>query len=441
MKESEKMKNKIEKIKSNSFWNNLFKNSFWAFVGEASASLLGLIITIFLIKIIGSDNYGIIVLAQSYMSIMDVLINIQSWKSVIQFGQHCIVNKKYDKLNSYVKLGAFLDISTAIICTIISFFVSRVIGYFFDWPNELIICSQIFSITIISHFAGTPTAVLRIFNKFHLVAVQKFIGALIKLITFLVLYIKFKTINLYSATIIYCITDIINNLLLVVFSTIIYNKKCGLKNLIVAKMPKDKKEFINYTIWGTLADIVDIPVNYFDVFLISLLGNTYVSVFKVFKQCVSIFQKLSSPIQQSIMPQFSELAAKNEQKRGFEVVKKIQKTMFKIMVPFAIIVGCTSKIWLKLVYGVIYSQKWYVLLLYLIVQAYAVSYSTIHPYFLSLNQPKKSTIYVTIANIAYMILSLSLIKPLGMIGIIFSFFIQCIIVINLKKRYIDKLNI
>ena len=294
------IKNKINTIKTNSFWKNLFKNSFWAFSGEASASLIGLVVTIFLIKIIGSNDYGILVLAQSYMSIMDVLINVQSWKSVIQFGQKCIVNKDYDQLNSYVKLGTILDVSTAILCTIVSFFAVRFIGSLFHWSSELIVCSQIFSLTIISHFAGTPTAVLRIFNKFHLVALQKFIGAIVKLGALVVLYLKMKNVSLYSATIVYCITDIINNLLLVVFSVIIYNKKCGIKGILKSKLPNDKSDFVHFTLWGTLSEVVDIPVNYFDVFIVSFLGTSYVSVFKVFKQCGAVLHKRSHSAERSL---------------------------------------------------------------------------------------------------------------------------------------------
>ena len=45
------------------------------------------------------------------------------------------------------------------------------------------------------------------------------------------------------------------------------------------------------------------------MFIVSLLGTDYVAVFKVFKQIVAILQKITSPLQQAIMPQFSELKA------------------------------------------------------------------------------------------------------------------------------------
>lgn len=429
------LKKYISKIESNKFWANLFKNSFFAFIGDASASVIGLLVTIVLIKLIGSNNYGILVLAQSYMSIMDVMINIQSWKSVIQYGQKAIISNNISKLHEYIRLGIILDVSTAILGGIISFIAAPVIGKIFGWSSEMIICSLIFSITIFSHFSGTPTAILRLLNKFNLVALQKFLAAMIKIFSLLFMF-RIKEVSLINVTIIYCITDIIGNFLLVLFAFLEYDKKYGVKNIFKSKNCSDKKEFINFTLWGTLSDIVDIPVNYIDVFIISLLGNEMISVFKVFKQLVAIIQKVMSPIQQSILPQFSQLSAEGNEDYGFSVVIKIRNIVLKLGIPFVLFMGITSQIWLKVIYGNIYSDNWYVLLLYLIVQVIALSYTTIHPYFLSLNQSKKSCIYVFTANVAYCILAIILVNLIGMTGIILAYTVQFSIVIYLKCKFI-----
>lgn len=428
-----KINNYITKLKKDKFWNNLFKNSFWAFIGDASSSVIGLLVTIFLIRIIGSDSYGILVLAQSYMQILDVIINVQSWKSVIQYGQKAIVNKNKELLHSYVKLGTILDVTTAIICCIISILIASFVGRIFGWSKELVICAQIFSITIVSHFSGTPTAILRLLNKFNLVALQKFISAFLKIVTLFVIYKIYGNLSLINSVIIYMITDFIGNILLVIFAFVEYNKKYGVNGIIKAKLPNDFKQFITFTLWGTLSEIVDIPVNYIDVFIISLLGNKMVSVFKVFKQVVSILQKVTSPIQQSILPQFSELSARNEKKRGYEVVTKIQKVSFKIGIVFSILIGLSSPLWLKFIYGELYASYWYVLLLYLVIQTYALSYTTIHPFYLSLDKARNSTLYILIANIVYLIVAYLLVLKLGIIGMVIAFGVQVILAINLKR--------
>lgn len=434
-----KIKQIIEKIKNDDFWDNLAKNSFWAFAGDSVAAAIGLIVTIILVRLIGNEQYGSLVLAQTYMTIMDIIINVQSWKGVIQYGQKSIVEKNKKALGKYIRLGSILDTSTAIICGIVSLLLAPVIGNFLNWSKETIICAQIFSLEIFSHLSGTSTAILRILNKFNLVAVQKFITAIVKLTTLAVLFKMSSSISLITATIAYVISDIFGNILLIIFAFYTYIKKYGTKYLLKNDEKVDTKNFVSFTLWGTALDIVDIPVNYFDVFIVSLLGTDKVAIFKVFKQCVSILSKVTSPIQQSILPQFSELTAKNEIKRGFHVVKKIRNAIIKIIGPFALIVGLTSPIWLNLIYGIDYVNYWYVLLVYLIVQTLALSYTTIHPYFLSLDLAKEATIYCIISNVIYCILAFILVKEIGMIGIVIAYFIQSMTIVGLKYVKINKI--
>ena len=75
------------KIKKSEFWKTLLSNAFFAFIGDSGAAVINIVIVIILIRLIGDDGYGVLVLSQTYMMIMDVLLNVQSWKSVIQYGQ------------------------------------------------------------------------------------------------------------------------------------------------------------------------------------------------------------------------------------------------------------------------------------------------------------------------------------------------------------------
>lgn len=436
MKEFKKI---LHKIKNDNFWKNLFKNSFWAFFGDASASAITFIISIILIKIIGSESYGILILAQSYMNIMDVIINIQSWRSTIQYGQKALVDGNDKELHSYVKLGCIMDISTAILCFIISILLPNLIGGFLHWSNEMILCSEIFAITIISHFAGTPTAILRLFNKYNLVALSKTLTAIFKITAIVAYYLITKNLNLVSSTIIFMLTDFIGNILLVVFAFYNYSKKYKISDIIKAKMPKDAKSFISYTLWGTLSEIVDLPVQTIDVFIVSVLGNATVAIYKIFKQIIGIISKVTGPIQQSILPQFSELSAKGNEKRGFEVVIKIHKTILKYTLPISILVGVTSYFWLGKLYDMTYANYWYILFIYLMIQTYALSYTTIHPFFITLGNMRINAIIEFTANIVYLIVSYILVRAMGLLGITIAFLIQILLNIFLKYFCIKKM--
>lgn len=433
-----KVKDILMKIKSNDFWRKLFKNSFYAIIGEGGSSVINLFVVFLLIKLLGNDKYAILVLAQSYMSILDLIINLQSWQSVIKFGEEMRVKNKIDKYLEFIKLGSILDISTAILCGLISLFIAPLIGSIFNWSNELILCCQIFTTEIYFHFSGTPIAVLRLENKFNLVAIQKIVSAIIKLAVLLFILCMTSKLSLITAVIIYVVTDIISHLILVIMFLTIIHKKWGIRRLLKSKIPENKGQFIKYTIWCTLGDAVDIPVLYLDVFVVSALKLELVTVFKVFKQIISVLSKLAAPIYQAIFPQFSTLVAKGEYKRGYAAVIKIRNAVYKYFIPFIVVVGLSSPIWLNIIFGEIFSQYWYILFIYLIIHTYALSYTTIHPYFTALGKVKEGFIICLIANVVYLILALTSTKHFGMIAIVISYAIQILIVIHTKKYMIKK---
>ncbi len=433
-----KVKDILMKIKSNDFWRKLFKNSFYAIIGEGGSSVINLFVVFLLIKLLGNDEYAILVLAQSYMSILDLIINLQSWQSVIKFGEEMRVKNKIDKYLEFIKLGSILDISTAILCGLISLFIAPLIGSIFNWSNELILCSQIFTAEIYFHFSGTPIAVLRLENKFNLVAIQKIVSAIIKLAVLLFILCMTSKLSLITAVIIYVVTDIISHLILVIMFLTIIHKKWGIRRLLKSKIPENKGQFIKYTIWCTLGDAVDIPVLYLDVFVVSALKLELVTVFKVFKQIISVLSKLAAPIYQAIFPQFSTLVAKGEYKRGYDAVIKIRNAVYKYFIPLIIVVGLSSPIWLNIIFGEIFSQYWYILFIYLIIHTYALSYTTIHPYFTALGKVKEGFIICLIANVVYLILALTLTKHFGMIAIVMSYAVQILVVIHTKKHMIKK---
>lgn len=431
-----KIKNKL---KTSKFYKGLFKNSFWAFAGDSSAAVINLIIIIVLIKLIGDDNLGILVLTQTYMQIVDVILNVQAWKSVIQYGQKAIVEKSKKKLLSYIKLGVRIDVITAIIGGAVAIFIAPLVGNILNWSQEAILCAEIFSITIFSHLSGTSTALLRIFDKFHLVALQKFLTAVIKLGSLLFLFLYFDKVSLLTATIVYCATDIIGNLLLVMFAIITYKRKYKISELFKAPTPKDAKSFLSFTLWSTIGDITDIPVNYLDMFIISLLGTKMVAVFKVFKQCIAVLKKVTSAIQQAIMPQFSELVASKKKLQAFNIVKKIRDVILKVMIPVGLIIGFTSPLWLKVLYGKLYAENWYILLIYLLIQIVALSFTALHPLYISLNKVKEDALIAFVSNVVYLIVSYLLVSRLGMLGIVIAFAIQSSLIISIKYNETEKI--
>ena len=181
----------------------------------------------------------------------------------------------------------------------------------------------------------------------------------------------------------------------------------------------------------------DLPVQYLDVFIVRTLGgDMLVGIFKVLKQIVSIFSKISVPLNQVILPIFSKITAKNEKEKGYALVIKIHRIMLPILLAISLIIGLSSQIWMGSIFGIDYNRYWLELTAYLITNAIALSYIGIHPYFLALGKARETFRYTLISNILYLLFITVTINKLNLYSIIVGFTIQYTILIAFITRNI-----
>lgn len=419
---------------------NFVKNVISVLIGDTGSSIINIIFVIFLIRIYGTEQYGIFVISQTYSTIIDSLINLQCWKSIIKYGQDAFINNDKYRFLNYVKIGWLIDIFTAFIGSFIALICIPFISKKLIWDTTTIICAKILSVVIIFNLSGTSIGILRIFNKFNLVSIQKIVSSLLKLLLILIIYIFKINTNIVFITFIYAVSEIIGYILLLVFSLKELLKRFTIKDFFRKnKFNVEFIPFLKFTLWSSLATSADLPVQYFDVFFVSYFGNVkLVGVFKVLKQIVSIMGKIAVPINQSILPQFSEFASLHDYKNGYNIVIKIRNIILIFLIPISLFLGLTSPIWLRYTFGPIYCDYWILLLFYLLSQTIAISYIAIHPYFLSVGCAKETFYYTLISNILYLIILIVLIKKLGIWAVIISFIVQFSSLISFEKLYIKK---
>ena len=433
------IKKYIKQIIKKQFWRTLITNAFSSFIGETTSSVLNLISVILLVKILGNNSYTIFVLAQSYMTIIDSLVNFQSWQAVIKFGSEAIACHDYKKLSSLIKIGVIVDFSTAVLGVIASFAILPIVAHFFKWDNILITCAMLFSCEIIFHFSGTSTGILRLFNKFNMVAIQKITVATVKLfLIFLIYLLNVKSLLFVVGS--YVCVDILGHILLTTFCTyvIVKSNQITLKDIFHSDISEYNKTFWKFVFWTNVTSSIDIPAKQFDVFIISTFSYELVAVFKVYKQIGAFLLQLSTPISQAILPQFSDLVARGKQKECYNVVLKIRNTILGVMLPISIIITIISPYALKIIFSEIHARYFYILSLYLLIRTYALSYTAIHPLFISLGYVKENFKLALLANFVYVAMALILSKYMSLMGIIISLFIEYFIIISVKGYIIKK---
>lgn len=430
------LKNKV--LNNNNFWGNLLKNVITIFSGNVLASILNFVSTFIILKSLTSSNYGKIALAINYMSMIDLIVNFQSWQGVIKYGSEAL-EKDHNKIACISKAGLTLDFATSIMGSILGILLIPFCVVLFHWDEQVKNICILFSLEIFFHIEGTLTGLFRLYDKFKYVSIHLVLNSIIKLLVFSFLFFHKET-DVIIFTLAYVIVDVIRFITYIIMGISLIHKKIGIRNLVKSKYSDLEKDFWHFTIWANLAATVDAPVKFFDTFFISLLSYELVAAYNVFKKIIHIFNMAITPISQAIMPQLSKLIASDKKYEAYHKMHKLRNLIFVIGIPVVLLLGILTPYVLRFAKKDDLIQYIWILYCQLPIYLIAYSYLGIHPLFTSYGYSKYDFFITLIANFIYIIFILITIRAINIWAIILAITIQLIITV-ISKEYVIKKNL
>lgn len=433
----DRIKSLLRRLKENEFWLKLAKNVSTIVVGQGGASALNMVTAFASAGTLGAAGYGSLMIGQTFMQAVDAFLNFQSWQGVIRYGSICMERRDDDGLAATIKAGFFIDVISAVIGCVVAFAIVPFVSSLLGWDAVSTTAATIFCFEIIVHIEGTPTGVLRLFDKFNYVAIYSVSVAALKLaLVAMTLYLCGP--NVVAVACVYCFVDIIKGLSLFVLAFIVVGKRIGLKKVVTSKRHDLPSGFFSFTLWSNLAGTADAPIQYFDVFFLSMLSSEVVGVFKFFKQLLTAFTLLSTPVQQAIMPQLAELIAKGQNKQAYDVVKRIERIFIKVISPFAIIASIIVPPALGYFMDPLYGSYWYLFAVLTVLTEVGIVFTALHPCFTAYGLSKQSTGITLLANVTYLVACYFLLPVIGVMAIPLAMCTQYALAICLKTLYINR---
>lgn len=433
----EKPRSLMKRLRADAFWRKLIKNVSTIVVGQGGASVLNMITAFLSAAFLGVAGYGSLMIGLTFMQAVDAFLNFQSWQGVIRYGSICLEDKNERGLAATIKAGFCVDFVSAIFGCAVAFAMVPLVAGVLRWDSISTAAALIFCVEILVHVEGTPTGVLRLFDKFKYVAIHAVVSAALRLL-FVGIALYIFGFNVLAVACAYCLADMLKSASLFLIAACVVGKRMGLASVARSSLRDLPKGFFPFTVWSNLDATADAPIMYFDVFFLSLLSSEVVGVFKLFKQLLSSLTLLSSPVQQAVMPQLAELIAKGLNNRAYLVVVKIRKTVAKIVVPCAIIAVAIVPPLLSLFLDPVYGSYWYLFAAMAALSAAGISFSALHPCFSAYGFSRQSAIITFVSNVVYLIACYLLISVVGVMAIPLSMAIQYYLVIGLKIAYIKK---
>jgi O-antigen/teichoic acid export membrane protein len=386
-------------------------------------------------KSLGALAYGSFILIQTYILSIDGLLNFQSWQALIKYGSDAISENNQSELKKYIKLGFLLDVASAVLGLLCALLLVKFAGRWFRWDGTTQRLATIYSLFIISHIYGTPIGILRLFNRFSLISVQKIAMSIIKVIVLLFLLIN--GINLHKYTLAVLAIEVFGNLLLIVFSlyTLRFEGLCGW----IRGPVKNSKGFLAFAVWSNLDTTISLPVKEFDKILVAkLISKEALAVYDLFKKISQILSKFVNPIYQAVYPELAKLVADRELKKAIHSFFKIVVIIFLSAIIPVMLFTFFSKTILAYLFNENFVDYWYVLTIYVVIRMMGVSFTALDPLITAMGLIQHRFWITCIANSVYLVIAWFLGSQYGILGITLALGLQSMITIAIKLLIVQK---
>lgn len=276
--------------------------------GSIGASLLGLASNILAARRLGPGSYGFLALLSTYaFSIIYGLVSFQSWQALIHFGAKALVESKPDDFKGLIKFGFLLDMASAFaggtLCATSLYIFARLKG----WDGVTTEIALLFSLGIFLRLTSSPTAVLRLFDRFDLLALQQVAAAALRAACVVIIYVGKAGLSVFL--VVWLVTEIAGCWMTTLLGFWELRKR-GLKKVlrspvrgITLRFPALWKFFIISNLQVSLR----MAVKEVDILVIGgLLGAAAAGVYKIVRQFARAIGRLEEAMRQAIYPDLSK---------------------------------------------------------------------------------------------------------------------------------------
>lgn len=415
----------------------MLKNSQKLFSGDIVRHVFKLIAISLTARILGAESFGILILIQTYIKIIDKFVNFQSWQALIKFGSE-YKNNDIDKFKDIIRICTQIDFISAVLGLFLSWILLVFISDIYKWDDRIIVFAVLYSFTILFNLEGTPTGILRLYSKYGIYAYQRIISASIQLILVLVLFFL-KIEDLFFFIIIWLLTEILQHLLLFYYGwRELFSRDIKFKILYNMNF-KGSKYILKFVGITNLQSSIKLGAKELDTMLVGyLFGTSAVGVFDIAKKFSFILSKITNPVYQAIYPDLSLLWV---EKRLEDFKSLLMRSSFSLgflsifVWVFFIILGKNIII---IAVGPEYLGAYNILLWYMLGLVISIFALPLQPSVLSMNHPEVSLYSIAVSTVIYLSSIVLLSRFIGFHSIGFAFVIFYLVWSSIMLIFIIK---
>nr|TFG53880.1 MAG: hypothetical protein E4H34_03195 [Hyphomicrobiales bacterium] len=163
-------------------FHRVAKNSGMIFLSKGVGTFSSVAYLVLAARGLGAADLGIVILAHAFMVLITQIMAFKSSEVLIKYGAGYVGEKNFDKFQRLVKLTLALDLAGGLLGALFGMALMQFIGTRIGMPEEALTLASLYCVVIVLNVTATPVGILRLFNRFDLIALQIQVDPIARLI-------------------------------------------------------------------------------------------------------------------------------------------------------------------------------------------------------------------------------------------------------------------
>ena len=294
-------------------FRRVFKNAGFLLSGKTVTGLLGLACLSLAAHGLGVEQFGVLVLVQTYVQVIVGVTTFHSWQAVIRYGALCLERDDTPSFQTLISFTTMLDVAGVIFGATLAWFAAPLVGPYVGWNEDVISYAQPYSLMILFTIVATPTGLLRLYDRFDILAWQVTITPALRLIGVAIAVLL--SAPLWAYLLAWFVAGVTGGLALVALGW-----REGRKHQRLVAMTWSLKGVTktHEGIWGfcfasNFHSSLTLVTGHMSTFLVGLVATPAAAgLFKIAREVATALTKPAELLTQSIYPEFARLGSRNE---------------------------------------------------------------------------------------------------------------------------------
>lgn len=162
---------------ADALFRRILRNAGLVLGGKAATALLNLAAFGLAMQSLGSAGMGVLVLVHGFAQTASSLVKFQSWQAVLRYGAGNLEAERRPAFQALLRFTLGLDIGSGVVGSLACAVAAWFLGPSFGWPPEVVPLAALYATSTAFMVTATPIGLLRLFDRFDLLARRDAMGA------------------------------------------------------------------------------------------------------------------------------------------------------------------------------------------------------------------------------------------------------------------------